>query len=107
MARVLGLVKRLVRGEARNPELYSIISSLSGFCFAGRASLKDKESLESVEIIASLRILASLGYAPEEEELSVYLKHVDEWNEELTMMMKGDKARALPAVARAIRESHL
>ncbi|MES3005884.1 MAG: DNA repair protein RecO [Patescibacteria group bacterium] len=121
MARVLALVKRLVVGESPNPNLFSILSSLASFCFSERHLLKTKEASEAVELIASLRILAVLGYAAADETFHKYIvqknKNIGdmndgnkveyEWSVELIEMMKSDSEQARKELVRAVRESHL
>ncbi len=116
MARVLALVKRLVVGESPNAELFSILASLSSFCFSERHLLKTKESSEAIELIASLRILAVLGYSAIDDAFKKYLdmgeagengEVVYKWTSELVESMKQDGERTRSEIARAIRESHL
>lgn len=113
MARVLAFVKRMVTGESPNAELFSILSSLSGFCFAQRNLLASKKGIEVVELIAFLRILDVLGYAPGDAVLQKYLAHskgekiIYEWPQSLLDNMKIDAERAKSEISRAIRESHL
>lgn len=55
-ARVSGLLLRLVAGEAHNPELFPIVTSL----FEALSTLPEGEH-EAAEVLAVLRILAALG----------------------------------------------
>lgn len=55
-ARVSGLLLRLIAGEVHNPELFPI---MKGF-LNGLATLQG-DSHEAIEVLAALRILASLG----------------------------------------------
>ena len=113
LARILSLVKRLVAGESRNNELFAILSTLSSFCFKERGLFKEdrgaSKDMESLEMIASLRVLASLGYKTDQKLLEKYVKAGESsvWNVGLVDEMMGDMAAARPEVARLIRESHL
>ena len=106
MARVLAFVKRMVTGESPNAELFSILRNLSAFCFAERQQFKTKEGSESVELIATLRILEVLGYGTAEEKLKKYVTPMD-WTPNLIEAMKGDVDLARLEISKAIRESHL
>lgn len=114
MARILALVKRLVAGESPNSDLFNILSSLSSFCFSDRHVLKSKNDCDAIELIASLRILAVLGYAADEEVFQKYLRNnlgdaktEYSWGGDLIESMKQDREKAKGEINRALRESHL
>ena len=64
--KVLKLLKRLLHGEEKNEKLFEIIESLY------RTDI-EKEKNEIVECLTVLRILNSLGYISETDEIKIYL----------------------------------
>lgn len=113
MARILSFVKRMVTGESPNADLFAILSGLSAFCFSQREQLSSKESIESVELIATLRILDVLGYASSDLKLKKYLdreqgeKTTYTWSGTILSDMRTDVELAKSEISRAVRESHL
>jgi hypothetical protein len=70
----------------------------------------DKNDTESLRLITELRILAVLGYASAEADLSIYMNECDAWNVELVKQMSSNKENgehARSEISRALRESHL
>lgn len=110
MARVLAFVKRMVTGESPNPDLFSVLTSLSAFCFSQRDQLKSKEWVETLEVIATLRILDVLGYATADSKLQKYIGKTNsqyEWQTILLEDMKEDLERGRLEISRSVKESHL
>lgn len=57
-ARTLRLIRRMVRGEESNDDLYGVIDAI----FAGLSQSYSKEEWSGFELLSVLRILSSLGY---------------------------------------------
>jgi len=100
--KITKLLSRLVQGEERNENLWSIIRS--GMSFLDRNSF-DKKSLINFEVIMALRILNNLGYIGEVGHLGRFLR------EELSVKMIGEmddfKKEATREIKNGLKESHL
>jgi DNA repair protein RecO len=75
--RALSLLKKLVAGEERHPELYDI--AITGMNFLADASIS-REELSAFQLVFTLRALSLLGYAVAEPHLLAATEG-NEWNQ--------------------------
>ena len=101
IARIFGLLKRLVPEEEKNPELFFLI--LSGFDFL--REIKTKPELAAFEQMLVLRLLRELGYLKDLPELRLF--YGSEWNIELVHALEKKRSLAVGEINRSLRESQL
>jgi len=102
-ANILSLVKKLVAGEEKNEELFTILSS--AFQFLGESKI-ESEYIKNFECIVLLRILYSLGYHGDFLNLKEFTEN-SSWNDKLLYSMDRHKEEAFREINNAIKESHL
>ncbi len=102
IAKVLGLIKRLVTGEQKDEKLFSILAQAFAF-LETRAEWKDE--LKLFEIIVVLQILDNLGYLSRKPEFRRFL--FEPWSAELLSAMEEHKALALKEINSSLKETQL
>jgi len=96
------LIKRLVPGEEKNEELFSVLEHFVDIL--KRESLSKKE-LRGAELIVNLQILNTLGYGTNDAALQQFL-HTP-LTRELLAQMNGSEKRAVSEINTALAESQL
>jgi hypothetical protein len=97
--KILKLLKRLLHGEEKNEKLFEIVEEL----YKNKIK-KDEEDL--VECLIVLRVLNTLGYIKNTEELSIFLenKYI---TAELIELIKQKKMAIIDVINSALKESQL
>ena len=102
LGRITNLLSRLIHGEERNDNLWSVVEE--GVNFLNENSF-DKKSLSNFEIIMALRILDNLGYIGEVGNLDRFLK--GELTVEATREIGDFKKEATLEIKKGLEESQL
>ncbi len=103
LARITSLLRRLVRGEGENRELYSLVSS--GFSFLSKTSLS-RDQIDAFEQLFVLRMLYLLGYlAP--ENTSSWGLDTHKFDEGSLENLNQDRRKIIQLINSAIRETQL
>ena len=101
--RISKLLLRLVAGESHNEELFDFLLTLAQFL---NTQELDEQLLQSVELLAELKIISLLGYAKESPALNVYFYSAPLEKSTLKSFVACWK-EARENVDYALRESHL
>ena len=104
VARIGGLLLRLIHGEEPVPELYALV--LEGLGCLARAHT-DLEA-DALECVLVLRILSSLGYLPQTPELAPFMYNpltAPPTGEFFSPELTAEVARSRPLLIRTINES--
>lgn len=103
ITQILNLIGRLVHGEERNEYLFDTLHNSLEFL---RREKLDKEILKNFEHLTVLRILYSLGYIANKEELSEVLQgtYVDK---DLLKKTQTARKQIVLAINNALKEAHL
>lgn len=102
-ANTFALIRKLVTGEEKNPELFEILDA--GFSFLECADLKS-EDIKNTEAILMLRILNNLGYFGGSQALDVFVKESG-WSAELLIEMSATRRSAISIINKSLEASHL
>lgn len=102
-ARALSLIKRLVHGEEKNENLWSILFNALNFLKGEEAS---KINPEYIEWVLVLRILHALGYVAPNAMTEPFLKDL-EWSPALIESAPGSKKSILLSINEALKQSQL
>jgi len=102
LGRITNLLSRLIHGEERNDNLWSVVEE--GVNFLNENSF-DKKSLSNFEIIMALRILDNLGYIGEVGNLDRFLK--GELTVEAIREIEDFKKEATLEIKKGLEESQL
>ncbi len=97
--KVLKLLKRLLQGEEKNEKLFEIIEELYKSEF-------DESDYDTVECLTVLRVLNSLGYIRNSEELKQFLEN-NFINKEILTQFSLIKTKVINIVNDALKESQL
>jgi DNA repair protein RecO len=102
LARVCALVARLVHGEEQNKILFKELSVITEFL---RAEIVPSFLHSSFETLATMRVLAHLGY----DNFELYKDFVQnrEWSQNTLMSFENVRLPALRDVNNVLRETHL
>jgi len=100
--RLSKLLLRLLHGEEKNIKLFELITNTLTFLEEHFTA----EELKTLEIIAVLRILRSLGYFGQEKSLEAFAKDND-WHKELLVTFRPEQAKALILINNALKETQL
>lgn len=103
VARMLGLVTRLVHGEERNEKLFNHL--LKTFHFLKTKELSESQ-IKNLEVIVSLNILYLLGYLPEGDKLKAFISF-DNWTESLLDSVAQIRREALRTIERSFDQTQL
>lgn len=103
VARIFGLMSRLINGEEPNQALFDHIYKT--FTFIKNRELSDKQ-LSNLEVVIDLNILHLLGYLPEGEKLKTFISF-GEWNESILDDIVSVRNEAVFAIKRSFDESQL
>lgn len=105
MARLFGLVERLVPDEEHDYPIFDIISEAQNFLESDSMNSPTKDELESLEIISALKILHNLGYVADHKEFSDEIaKKVSSGS---LSKIQQHKKMAIQTINKAIKESQL
>jgi DNA repair protein RecO len=103
LAKIALLIRRFVKGEGRDEELFENLKS-------GLAFLKENEltvnEMRKFELIFVLRFFGHLGYGPYESHFNEVLTFED-WSIERLTLANGKESQILAVINRAMTESHL
>jgi len=102
MARIFSLITRLIPEEDNASTICGVIQEF--ITYVTTATVSDKD-MESLEVLANLKILSDLGYIPYHEKLSPLI--AGEINSDVLAHIEAHKKEAIKLVNQAIRESHL
>lgn len=102
-ARILSLLKKLVPGEEKNPDLFEVIHK--GIVYLESVNVTEEE-LKNIEALIMLRMVSILGYVGSEQEFMVFL-HSNEVNKTLIEGMRTVRKSAVIAINKALKESGL
>lgn len=101
-AGILSLVFRLVLGEGEDPELFSILFDSLSFLKNAELSL---EEIKGAETLIVLKILSSLGYVGENQNLALFI--AAPLSKEVLNSFEPNRREALAEINRALEESQL
>ncbi|MBI2120752.1 MAG: DNA repair protein RecO [Parcubacteria group bacterium] len=102
VAGLFALVGRLVHGEGENPALFSALED--AFIFLQEEGVAEAE-MRAIEILASCRVLASLGYISENPALAPFLSAP--LSQTLLCNFSPFRADAATEISRALKASQL
>lgn len=101
VTRIASALKRLMKGEEKNVELFDVIES---FCnIIGNFPEKKCKALES---LVMLRIMHNLGYIGETKVFHELIS-TTEWNESLLELVEKEQNAIIKEINRALKESSL
>lgn len=103
VARVLNLVKRLVHGEERNPELFSALDSMMK---KARTISMTSDDTTPFELLSLLRVLHTLGYLGDITGLPESVLSGD-MTDEMLSVVSGKKTILLSHINRALEQTQL
>lgn len=96
------LLRRLIQGEEEHRALFDDL--LNGLYFLG--TIEESEELRAAELLLVIRLLERLGYW-ETEQSDEILFTADSWTKETLEHARGERARLLVGVNRALAASQL
>lgn len=99
-AKILAVVSRLIQGEEKNLAVYEALVALNKALFS-----LPRECFEGLELIASTKVLNSLGYSPTEKIFKTICD--SSFCEEDAMYALNEKVKIIPLVNKALSHSHL
>lgn len=102
-AQILSVIRAMVTGEEKNPELFFIIQK--GFEFIENGDFSNAELL-NIETILMLRIMNNLGYFGVNEKLRKFVEN-NNWSKDFVSKMSVHRKEAISAINQALKESHL
>jgi DNA repair protein RecO len=102
-AHVLSLIKKLVVGEEKNPELFDILNS--AFEFLEKENLTSLE-LRNAECILMLRIIHNLGYLGNSKNLNAFISD-QTWNRGIIALMDPYYRESIKTINESLQESQL
>jgi hypothetical protein len=97
--KILKLLKRLLHGEEKNEELFNIIETLY------LTPISDDE-FDIVETLTVFRILNTLGYIKNDEEVKVFLDN-NSLDKDIINKFQNIKSKAIAMINNALKESQL
>lgn len=103
LAKLALLIRRFVKGEGRDEELFENLKS--GLAFLKENELTEAE-MKKFELIFVLRFFGHLGYGPYESHFNEVLTFTD-WSSERLSLADGKESLILSIINRAMQESHL
>lgn len=102
-AQIVSFLRKFVRGEEKDEELFNIFCSSMDFLSKEELSYSE---LQTFLCLVMFKILDRLGYIAKIENLSYTLDNCS-WNKESIISLKLQQPIILKAINRAIKESHL
>jgi DNA repair protein RecO len=96
------LLLRLLHGEEKNEKLFELFFQTLTFLDQPLTLAE----LKTLEIIAVLRILRTLGYFGQEKSLENFADNLD-WNKEILQGFSSKQAKALVLINNALKETQL
>lgn len=103
LARISSLLKRLLQGEEKNEQLFSTLST--GIKFL-REQNPDSEIIKNFEYLIVFRILSTLGYIKEIDNLDLFLSTLNVDNK-LLLKVTPLRSKIALAINEALNESQL
>jgi DNA repair protein RecO len=97
--KILKLLKRLLHGEEKNERLFEIIEELY------KTEIDEKDS-DTVECLTVLRILNTLGYIKNTDEINIFLEDIS-LTEEVISRFKLIQSKMVAIINQALKESQL
>jgi recombinational DNA repair protein (RecF pathway) len=97
--KILRILKRLLHGEDKNDKLFEIVEVLYGTNI-------NESDYEVIECLTILRILNTLGYIKNNDELLPFLSNTD-LNQDILSQFSNIKARVINIINNALKESQL
>lgn len=102
LARVISLLRKLLAGEEKNEGLYAAVSHMFDFLTTEDLS---RQELTDFQLIAALKILASLGYVGTDPR---FLPHVEaSWSKEMLAGFAPVRNEAQKEIKRILTATHL
>lgn len=102
-AQTVSFLRKLVRGEEKDEELFDIVSR--GFSFLAEADLTYTET-GTLQCLVMLRILNRLGYVGFTQEFEELLQS-DAYDKHAIEILHTHQKKAVEAINKALKESHL
>lgn len=103
VARVLNLVRRLVHGEERNPELFTVLDVMMK---KAREVSSESKDLVPFELLSLLRVLHTLGYLGAVDGIDTSMIVGDMTDEMLSLVSK-NRSGILSHINKALEETQL
>lgn len=100
---VVALIRRLVRGEQADPELYQVLEN--GFSFLADNQLEEDE-VRRTELLIVLRVLECLGYLREDDHLASFTGDAS-YSVSMLDLFSGAQKEALSEINRTLNTIHL
>jgi DNA repair protein RecO (recombination protein O) len=97
--KILKLLKRLLHGEEKNEKLFEIIEELY------KTDI-NKKDIEAVEGLTILRILNTLGYIKNNDEIEIFLKDTSLTNS-IIEQLRSIQSKIVVTINQALKESQL
>ncbi len=102
VSRVSTVLVRMIPGEEKHRELFSVI--YSSFEFLKNISEKD---IPNFEILTMLRILYYLGYVEKSKQTEKFLQNDNKWGREIIDEISGVKSSLIGLINKGFEESQL
>jgi DNA repair protein RecO len=102
MSQIVSILLKMIPGETPHKEVFQTVKS--GFEFLKSLS---KEKVSNFEALIVLRILWELGYVENKQEITVFLKNKEEWNELILKKVSNNIKKIISIINKALKESHL
>ncbi|MDO8493352.1 MAG: DNA repair protein RecO [bacterium] len=103
MCRIFSLLKRLIKGEEKDADIFEEVSCAVKFMAEHELS---KEALSSLEIILVFRILHKLGYVGRDGELN-HLTDFSDWDTSQLSLDNTKRSLLLKQINNSLAHSHL
>ncbi len=135
LAQISSVLLQMITGESPHPEIFQTVKS--GFQTLGvkgaqtpsvgrtlnvgewktlgvgvsslspSVRMSELEFVSNFETLMVLRILHELGYVVSDESTKVFLKDMNDWNNELLQVVEKNKKNIIGLINKALKESHL
>lgn len=102
-AQIVSFLRKLVRGEEKDEELFDMI--FEGFDFLSQNNFSYKET-GTFQCLIMLRILKHLGYVGDMDWFDAFPKKQD-WSISVLEIVAQNQAQTLSVINKALKESHL
>lgn len=102
LAQISSVLLQMITGESPHPEIFRTVES--GFQFLKNVSEKDITSFETLMV---LRVLHQLGYVVSDSNTKIFLKDMNDWNNNLLQEVEKNKKSVIALINKALKESHL
>lgn len=102
-AQTISFLRKLVRGEERDEELFEIVRGAMEFLYKEDLSYQE---IGTLQCLIMFRILDRLGYIAKTAEFTLLLQN-GLWSKNVLTSLKTRQKEALESINKAIKESHL